>query len=151
MAYISAKRIQKKLLDIQKCHPCNCSASPKGNNIYEWEAFIMGPEHTPYAGGMFFLDIKFPVDYPHHPPVIKFRTKIYHCNINECGDIRLDILQHKWKPAWTIEKVLMCLALILEDPKPDSPLNGDAAEKYKNDREAHDEEVRAWTQRYSAA
>lgn len=147
----TAKRIQKELADIQKDPPCNCSASPKEDNIYEWEAFIVGPDHTPYARGMFLLDITFPADYPIRAPIVQFRTKIYHCNINECGTICLDILQHKWTPALTIGKVLMCISSLLEDPNPDSPLNGNAAQMYKNDRAAHDEEARAWTRRYSAA
>lgn len=29
---------------------------------------IRGPENTPYAGGLFMIDIKIPIDYPAHPP-----------------------------------------------------------------------------------
>ena len=30
------------------------------NNEFEWLAHIIGPEKTPYEGGIFFLDITFP-------------------------------------------------------------------------------------------
>jgi ubiquitin-protein ligase len=56
----------------------------------------VGPEGSPYAGGIFFLDISFPEDYPFKPPKVTFRTRIYHCNINSQGAICLDILKDNW-------------------------------------------------------
>eukprot|EP00968_Pinguiococcus_pyrenoidosus_P022691 scaffold3340_cov255-Pinguiococcus_pyrenoidosus.AAC.11 len=68
-------------------------------------ATIMGPEDSPYAGGVFFLHIAFPADYPFKPPKVHFTTKIYHCNINSNGGICLDILKDQWSPALTVSKV----------------------------------------------
>ena len=50
------------------------------DNIRVWNGTIIGPEGTPYAGGVFLLDIKLPLDYPFKPPKIKFVTKVYHPN-----------------------------------------------------------------------
>ena len=43
---------------------------------------MIGPEDTPYAGGIYTLYIRFGEKYPLTPPEVRFVTPIYHCNIN---------------------------------------------------------------------
>ena len=86
------------------------------------EATIMGPPDSPYTGGVFFLNIQFPSDYPFKPPKVNFTTKIYHCNVNSNGAICLDILKDQWSPALTISKVLLSISSLLTDPNPNDPL-----------------------------
>ncbi|XP_016136971.1 ubiquitin-conjugating enzyme E2 E2 isoform X2 [Sinocyclocheilus grahami] len=114
----SAKRIQKELAEITLDPPPNCSAGPKGDNIYEWRSTILGPPGSVYEGGVFFLDIAFTPDYPFKPPKVTFRTRIYHCNINSQGVICLDILKDNWSPALTISKVLLSICSLLTDCNP---------------------------------
>jgi len=46
------------------------------------------------------VDIVFPVEYPFKPPKITFRTKIYHPNVDEKGQVCLPIItSDHWKPA----------------------------------------------------
>lgn len=66
-------------------------------------SFIFQPD-SPYQGGVFFLTIHFPTDYPFKPPKVAFTTRIYHPNINSNGSICLDILRSQWSPALTISK-----------------------------------------------
>lgn len=145
----SAKRIQKELAEISMDPPSNCSAGPKGDNLYEWVSTIMGPAGSPYHGGVFFLDINFPSDYPFKPPKVIFRTRIYHCNISANGQICLDILKDNWSPALTISKVLLSICSLLTDANPHDPLVGSIAQQYLTDRAAHDKTAAEWTRRYA--
>lgn len=149
MARSASKRIQKELAELSLDPPANVSAGPKGDNIYEWVSTIVGPSGSPYAGGIFFLDIHFPPDYPFKPPKIVFRTRIYHCNINPNGAICLDILKDQWSPALTISKVLLSICSLLTDPNPDDPLVASIAQQYHADKEAHDRTAAEWTKRYA--
>uniref|UniRef100_A0A3P9P287 E2 ubiquitin-conjugating enzyme n=1 Tax=Poecilia reticulata TaxID=8081 RepID=A0A3P9P287_POERE len=101
---MALKRIQKELNDLQRDPPASCSAGPVGEDMFHWQATITGPNDSPYHGGVFFLSVHFPTDYPFKPPKVAFTTKIYHPNINSNGSICLDILRSQWSPALTISK-----------------------------------------------
>ena len=125
------KRIKKELFEIQNTESSNYSAGLiNDNNLFNWKAAIYGPKDSPYEGGIFNLDISFPNDYPFKPPKIIFKTKIYHCNINNQGLICLDILKDKWSPALTISKILLSILSLLNDQNPDDPLEPEIAKIY---------------------
>ncbi|XP_078198420.1 ubiquitin-conjugating enzyme E2 D4 isoform X4 [Callithrix jacchus] len=117
--------------------------------VFHWQATIMGPNDSPYQGGVFFLTIHFPTDYPFKPPKVAFTTKIYHPNINSNGSICLDILRSQWSPALTVSKVLLSICSLLCDPNPDDPLVPEVAHTYKADREKYNRLAREWTQKYA--
>ena len=145
----SAKRIQKELENLNTDPPANCSAGPEGDDIYHWTATIMGPVDTPYHGGVFYLNITFPNNYPFKPPKVAFVTKIYHPNINSNGGICLDILKENWSPALTISKVLISICSLLDDPNPDDPLVPYIAEIYRNNIEQYKKNAKEWTLKYA--
>ncbi|GMF10140.1 unnamed protein product [Phytophthora lilii] len=142
---MALKRINKELQDLGRDPPANCSAGPVGDDLFHWQATIMGPEDSPYAGGVYFLNIYFPADYPFKPPKVNFTTRIYHCNINANGGICLDILKDQWSPALTISKVLLSICSLLTDANPDDPLVPEIAQIYRTDRARHDATAREWT------
>lgn len=125
----------------------------------------MGPGDSPYSGGVFFLNIHFPTDYPFKPPKLNFTTRIYHPNINSNGSICLDILRDQWSPALTISKgtpsllcvlkspanpiVLLSICSMLTDPNPDDPLVPEIAHVYKTDRSRYEATAREWTRKYA--
>ena len=146
---MSSKRIQKEHQDLSKDAPENCSAGPRGDNLYIWDATIIGPTESPYTGGLFKLEIHFPSDYPFKPPKVTFLTKIYHPNINSYGNICLDILKDQWSPALTVSKVLLSICSLLNDPNPKDPLVPDIAHLYEKDRAKYEENATLWTMRYA--
>ena len=145
----TASRIQKELMELQQSPPSNCSAGPVGDDIFRWQATIMGPEGSPYHGGVFYLRIDFPKDYPFKPPKMHFTTQIYHCNINSGGGICLDILKDQWSPALTVSKLLLSICSLMDDPNPHDPLVPDIADLLKSDKVRHDEQARLYTLKYA--
>ncbi|KAF4090194.1 hypothetical protein AMELA_G00049020 [Ameiurus melas] len=146
---MALKRIQKELTDLARDPPAQCSAGPVGDDVFHWQATIMGPNESPYQGGVFFLTIHFPTDYPFKPPKVAFTTRIYHPNINSNGSICLDILRSQWSPALTISKVLLSICSLLCDPNPDDPLVPEIARIYKTDTEKYNKMAREWTEKYA--
>jgi ubiquitin-conjugating enzyme E2 D/E len=143
------KRINSELKELMSAPPANCSAGPLGDDIFQWQATIMGPEGSPYEGGVYYLRIDFPRDYPFKPPKMIFLTRIYHCNINSAGGICLDILKDQWSPALTISKVLLSICSLMDDPNPDDPLVPDIADLLKRDKKQHDENARLYSMKYA--
>ena len=146
---MTLRRIKKELDELNTNPPTNCSAGPSGDDIYKWQATIIGPEGSPYCGGIFTLTIDFPTDYPFKSPHIAFVTPIYHCNINSSGSICLDILKDQWSPALTISKVLLSICSLMDDANPNDPLVPSIADLLVKDKLQHDENARAMTMKYA--
>lgn len=61
---------------------------------------ILPQDNPPYDKGAFRIEIIFPAEYPFKPPKITFKTKIYHPNIDEKGQVCLPVISaENWKPA----------------------------------------------------
>jgi ubiquitin-conjugating enzyme E2 G1 len=50
-------------------------------SLFDWEVMLMiSDECRLYGGGFFKATLKFPKDYPHAPPKMRFETPIWHPN-----------------------------------------------------------------------
>ena len=109
----------------------------------------MGPDESPYTGGVFYLDIHFPLNYPKEPPNVMFTTKIYHPNVDSIGLINLDILKDQWSPIITVSEIFLQISSLLTDPNIDDPIDTEIVNIYKINRTLHIKTAREWTQRYA--
>ncbi|CAN6841730.1 unnamed protein product [Brassica oleracea var. botrytis] len=145
------------------------------DDLFHWQATIMGPADSPFEGGVFFLSVHFPPNYPSRPTEVSLLTKVYHRNINsDDGSIWIDILRQNWSPALTLSKVVIslfhfhthdsastttsCCSVMLWSclcpffsvyPYPDEALVPEIAHIYKTDRANYETTARFWTQMYA--
>eukprot|EP00803_Ostreobium_quekettii_P000765 evm.model.scf_646.2 EVM.evm.TU.scf_646.2 scf_646:15695-16087(-) len=80
---------------------------------------------------------------------VVFKTRIYHCNVNNSGQICLDVLKDQWSPALTVSKILLSVSALLSEPNPHDPLVPNIAQELLSDREEHDRVAAEWTKRYA--
>ena len=124
-------------------------ASLLDDDLMKWKVTIIGPHGTPYQDGKFVLDVFFTSDHPFRPPKIKFKTKIYHPNINESGSICIDILKTEWSPALSMSKVILSISSLLNDPNVDDPLVLEIAELFIENKKKYTDTARRWTLEYA--
>lgn len=127
------------------------TAAPLEDNLRYFEVTIDGPLSSPYAGGVFKLELFLPDDYPMCAPKVRFLTRIYHPNIDKLGRICLDVLKDNRSPALQIRTILLSIQALLGAPNPDDPLANDVAQDWKRDEKKAIEVAREWTEKYAKA
>lgn len=79
---------------------CNTIQTTNGLTCACHVTFAFSQDNPPYDKGAFRIEIIFPAEYPFKPPKITFKTKIYHPNIDEKGQVCLPVISaENWKPA----------------------------------------------------
>lgn len=122
---------------------------PDDDNLRYLTVEMEGPDNSPFAGGVFNLELYLPEEYPMEPPKIRFLTPLYHPNIDKLGRICLDVLKDHWSPAFQIRTVLLSIQQLLGTPNPDDPLLSDVADLCKNDNAKYCEVAKEWTKKYA--
>uniref|UniRef100_A0A8C7QSZ3 E2 ubiquitin-conjugating enzyme n=1 Tax=Oncorhynchus mykiss TaxID=8022 RepID=A0A8C7QSZ3_ONCMY len=106
-------------------------------------------DNPPYDKGAFRIEIIFPAEYPFKPPKITFKTKIYHPNIDEKGQVCLPVISaENWKPATKTDQVIQSLIALVNDPQPEHPLRADLAEEYSKDRKKFFKNAEEFTKKH---
>jgi len=126
------KRLQTELMQLMMNNDNGISAFPDGENIFHWIGIITGANGTVYEGLKYKLSIKFANNYPYSAPTVKFETSCFHPNVDQYGNICLDILKDKWSAVYNVRTILLSIQSLLGEPNNESPLNGYAAALCEN-------------------
>lgn len=127
-----SKRLQQELLSLMMSGEKGVSAFPDGDNLFKWIGTIQGPLGTVYEGLEYRLILEFPNGYPIVAPRVRFETACFHPNVDEHGNICLDILREKWSATYDVLSILLSIQSLLADPNIASALNHQAADLWKN-------------------
>lgn len=119
------------------------------SNPFEWIIYMEGPQETPYEGGVFKLEMKFPENYPSMPPTLKFISEFWHPNVYADGKVCISILHEpgddpmsgelaseRWCPTQSVDTILLSVQSMLSEPNMFSPASCDAMKQlrdHKND------------------
>lgn len=100
------------------------------------------PDEGMYKGGVFHFTFAVNQNFPHDPPKVKCTQKIYHPNIDLEGNVCLNILREDWKPVLNLNAVIVGMQFLFLEPNASDPLNKEAAEDLRTNREAFKRHVR---------
>ncbi|KAK8176042.1 ubiquitin-conjugating enzyme/RWD-like protein [Phyllosticta citrichinensis] len=100
------------------------------------------PDEGMYKGGRFHFSFAINQNFPHDPPKVKCTQKIYHPNIDLEGNVCLNILREDWKPVLNLNAVIVGLQFLFLEPNASDPLNKEAAEDLKTNREGFKRNVK---------
>lgn len=145
----ATRRLQKELAELKSANNKSyCDIIVDSNNILIWNCLLV-PDNPPYNKGAFKILIEFPAEYPFKPPRITFKTKIYHPNVDEKGQVCLPIISaENWKPASKMDQVIEALLALVNDPEPEHPLRADLAEEFTKDKKKFLKNAEEHTKKY---
>ncbi|XP_010495567.1 PREDICTED: ubiquitin-conjugating enzyme E2 5A-like [Camelina sativa] len=99
MAHRSSSHIRSDLKYLNRDLSPNVTAVIVDDDIFRWEATLIGPVNTRYEGGVFKISLNFPPDFPNNSPKVCFIKKICHPNVSDNGGIYLRVLRADyWHP-----------------------------------------------------
>mmetsp|Transcript_52953 Transcript_52953/g.128443 ORF Transcript_52953/g.128443 Transcript_52953/m.128443 type:complete len:233 (+) Transcript_52953:78-776(+) len=124
-------RIQKDIGELDGGIVANVTF-PNPNDLTLFDVSI-SPDTGFWKGATYHFTFTIPTHYPHSPPKVECKTKIYHPNIDLQGKVCLNILREDWRPVLDINSVIYGLIYLFYEPNPDDPLNHEAAELFRKD------------------
>ena len=122
------------------------------DDFYRWRVTFLGPKDSLYKGGMFYLELKFPKDYPNNPPQINFLSPIFHPNVcpykNSLGLVCHNFIKN-WNPSYTVGFILTKLYALFYQVNPESAFDKEIANECLFNRPLYESKVIFFTKKYA--
>ncbi|KAJ8271130.1 hypothetical protein GJAV_G00123100 [Gymnothorax javanicus] len=144
------KRIMEELKHLHVDPHPYCTVFPSETDFSFWKILMKGPPDTSYAQGSFELYCQFGADYPLKPPLVRFLTPIYHCNVNSVGRICHNIFDRDYSAHVTMKEILDAIFGLLIAPEAEDPLDSVLAEEFLSSRDKYEEEAKKATAQEAA-
>uniref|UniRef100_A0A8C9HS33 UBC core domain-containing protein n=3 Tax=Piliocolobus tephrosceles TaxID=591936 RepID=A0A8C9HS33_9PRIM len=118
MSYKSVKKLkpfelvlQKELMDLDEIEGIELNQINE-NNLEEISVSIT-PREGYFINKTIKFVLKFKDTYPITPPKIVCITKIFHPNVDENGNVCLNVLKLDWTPAISLQMLILGLLILL--------------------------------------
>lgn len=105
------------------------------NNVMKFSVCYTPEKDSFWYPGVYKFAFDVPNDYPISPVKVHCDTQIYHPNIDFQGNVCLNILKDDWKPTLNMATVIASVYFLFYDPNPKDPLNHDAAELMRDNKD----------------
>ena len=117
-------------------------------DVFHWQMTMLGPQDTPYAGGLFYLTADFPDEYPDKGPEVKFVNRMYHLNVSSNGHVCINTLS-QWTKGTTMTEVLSLIFALFYKQNPKSAYDTQMAKLFIEDKAKFDQNARIYTEKYA--
>ena len=162
MDFNSVRRITEEFRELNRSPIENlgiaCSLQ-NDDDIRNWKCLLIDPNNTPYKGGIFVINIRFPQNYPNSPPKVRFITPIYHINVkhynhsvnsdSELGEPNLNILNF-WKPEYKVKDVLISIYSLFYMNNILCPFSPNMADELRNNKALYEDKIKYFTRKYAS-
>ncbi|MHA1215265.1 MAG: ubiquitin-conjugating enzyme family protein [Candidatus Hodarchaeales archaeon] len=146
------------------------------NDLHHYVATIKGKEGSPFEGGIWQITVDLPPEYPFKPPIVNFKTPIWHPNIavgktqwKSGSNVCLSLVNWNnigkpggWKETITLPSVFEHIEMMLDIYQsvdntdfpeylvdPDDPFNPEAGRQMKNNFDEYWRTAVEWTEMYA--
>jgi len=134
-------RIKRELAVMEQEESTGIYIYSNPDDMTKLQALIVGPEGTPYHGGFFLFQVRFPPNYPWQPPRVRFMTTgngsvRFNPNFYSNGKVCLSILGTWTGPKWTPGQTLRCVLMSIQSLMGENPYHNEPGYEGSSSTEA---------------